>query len=290
MIPHKRFKSFSSQRDRLLALAAGGCAFSLCVIFLCVMAFKGEAEATAPTEFTASPHSYDVIEVPVLERDTRATSSLSTARVRYAYWQRDSLPTGVVRDPSELEGMYAKHPIRAGELIQRSALTRERLYGEPLPEIGMRKIAIQLEATDALDLHIGPGSLVDVVEISNIGGIEGKVLVQRARVLSLGGDSRPSNDDPRAPKRLLRNTAALEVTKQDALMLATVSRTSRLTLLGCPEQPDPFQDPTYKPRAAIPSTGRNSRACDKGTMRMGNQEYLLCSDGEIVPVLSSQEP
>jgi Flp pilus assembly protein CpaB len=128
------------------------------------------------------------------------------------------------------------------------------------------------------------------------GNLKSKIIVENARVLSLGGDSRSLDERMGALKKVeSQRTITLEVTPQDALKVQTSMQLGTLALVMRAPEDDRAPIVTEVGANQIDSSygSRNQiqkQTCSKGTMRVGGKEYLVDCDGSLTQVLNPEEP
>lgn len=291
----------SSDRERLLFIAAAGLAFSLLVVLVIVFNFRSDANArTAATQQAAQPVAATLGTIALLtpDRAVRAGSRLNDVRFKEVLWPRNQVPEEAVRDLSELQNMYAKIDLTPGVPLQRAHLSREGLISSLQLTPRNRAVSIEVDETSGLEGHALPGTKVDVVLTFTEGGqLTSKVIVQNARVLSYGGDTSTAADRSAAATdvrvRRTSRTITLDVTPKDALQITTARQLGRLSLI-MRSSDDDFGSPVLElDEGAIAQNKqerKNTNSCKSGRMRMGNREYVVDCDGSISQVVDPNEP
>lgn len=294
--------SKSNEKERVLFILAAGLAFSLLVVLVIVVKFKSSSSGSSDENpYAAIDQSSDVSTVTLLapERPVRAGTPLSEVQFKEVFWPRNQVPKGAVRDRAELQSLFAKVDIPEGVPLQRTHLTSQQMNTNILPLTpGNRAVAIEINATSGIEYHVIPGTRVDVIltYYSNR-ELTSKVIVQNARVLSLGGDATIRNDPNQPVRRLAMQTITLDVSPSDALRLSTAKRLGQLSLMM-------RSAGDVKPSAVNEITQQNidsnlegnqkrtpARTCKKGRIRIaGEGEFLLDCDGTMTPILDNYEP
>jgi len=291
----------SNEREKVLFVLAAGLAFFLLVVLIVVVKVKSGAPAEDQFASIASDPMTDVSTVSLLapERPISAGTSLAEVTFKQVYWPRNQVPEGAIRDLSEVQGFFAKTNLSPGAPVQRSHLTSEVDSSLLKLTPGQRAVAIDIDASSAVEYHIRPGSRVDVILTHYVNReLTSQVIVQNARVLSLGGDV--SSADPSAGGgrrgRLAMQTATLDVATDDALKIQTARRLGQLSLMmRSAGDVTPVLGEGVRGRDINKEIGTSassaSKVCSKGRIRIaGKGEFLLDCDGSMTPVLDNYEP
>ncbi len=289
----------SNDRERLLFVAAAGLAFSLLIILVVLFNFKDPANAgvqaaSAPPEI---PTAVGTITLLTPDRSIKAGTPLADVQFKEVYWPRNQVPDGAVRDTAELKNMYAKVELEAGVPMQRKHITSEQSnIALPLTP-GNRAVAIQINDETSVEQHTRPGTHVDVVlTYYQSGELTSKVIVQNARVLSLGGDTNPMGNlgaMSQGNATLLRNTSSsrtitLDVAPKDALEILTAKKLGDLSLMM---RNDNAPMPTVEVRGAELDDKKKSRtSCKRGTVKIQGEEFVMNCDGSMTRMSDPYEP
>ncbi|MCB0332399.1 MAG: Flp pilus assembly protein CpaB [Bdellovibrionales bacterium] len=296
----------SHDRERLLFIAALGLTFSLLIILVVVFKVRGNSSETAANDYPemasepAAQAGVATVTLLAPERTVRSGTKLSDVQFKKMYWPRNQVPEGAIRDEAEVRAYYAKTDLEPGVPLQRRHLTREAQSAMLSITPGNRATTISIDAEKAIEYHVIPGSHVDVVlTYYQAGELTSKVLVQNARVLSLGGDTSIGDDMQRrgaSRRRLASQTVTLDVSPQDALKIATSKQLGKLSLLmrsGDDVKPSPVNEvnQTDIGSGVVGGSKRQSRSCKRGTIKIqGKGEFLLDCDGSMTPINDSLEP
>ncbi|MCB0359702.1 MAG: Flp pilus assembly protein CpaB, partial [Bdellovibrionales bacterium] len=235
----------SNERERLLFLAALGLAFSLLVILVVVFQFrnpnsKGGYPDVAAINTETANDSVSTVTLIAPERPVAPGTKLSDVRFRKMFWPRTQVPEGAVLDVSELTDFYAKVKLDPDIPVQRRHLTRQPTNSVLSVTPGNRAVTIKVDSETAIEYHVLPGSRVDLVLTHNVGSeLTSKVIVQNARVLSLGGMTATSDEGALAGAsrannirtRMASATVTLDVNPKDALKIATAKQLGKLSLM-----------------------------------------------------------
>lgn len=292
--------SKSSEREKLVFIAAAGLLFSLLVILFAVFSFREDAGANQ-TGSNASPIPATVGTVTLLtpDRMVKASDPLSEVVFKEMYWPRNQVPEGAIRDVAELRGLYARVNLEPGSPVLRSQLSREPTARITLPLTpGNRAVSINVDETSGIEGHALPGTRVDVVlTYYEQGQLTTKVIVQNARVLSFGGDTTTVQQRQNLPgaTRVQKSTVTLDVVPKDALAIRTAQQLGKLALImRAPEDDktavaDQFAQGDFSDQKNK-GQSQKQRACTRGKMRIDGKEYVVECDGSISQVLNSDEP
>lgn len=277
----------ADDRERLFFFAAAGLAAFLFFTVLAVLNFKDRAVARdeiAPVAANAQPAAIGTVTLLAPERRVRAGQKLSEVSFKQSYWPRAQVPPDAIRDAAELKNAYAKMDIPEGMPIQKTHLSDQPILATLPLTPGNRAISIEIDATAGIEGWALPGSFVDVVLTGmREGELSSRILVQNARVLSLGGDMRAERDERlRGGLRDIKKTITLDVSAEDALRIATGREMGRLSLmmrvdnnpLAITELIADKISPTDDKKPAKPG-------CKKGTIKSGDHEFTLNCDGSM---------
>ncbi len=216
------------------------------------------------------------------EQTVRAGTKLSDVKFRETFWINNNLPQGAMQSLEEIRGMYAKIDLQPSIPVVASALTKQPRLGMNLPlSMGMRAISIEIDETQGIEGFAIPGTKVDVtLTRQRDSELKTNVIVQNARVLSVGGEASTYMDGTR---RVSGRTMTLEVSPYDALKIQTSKQLGRLGLLLRSLDDDHGASITSMSQAEI-SNGKNdpkSQACG-GKARIGDKEYIISCDGSPI--------
>ncbi|MCB0339412.1 MAG: Flp pilus assembly protein CpaB, partial [Bdellovibrionales bacterium] len=219
--------------------------------------------------------------------------------LREVYWPRNQVPPGAIRDLAEVKALYAKNALPQGLPLVRTNLS-EHAQQERLPvRPGFVAKSIKVDATSSLEGHALPGSKVDVLlTYVDVDQKATKVIVENATVLSYGGHvEAPNSPLPMVGRPATYNTITLEVSRNDALTIATSERMGELSLILRPMDDIKASGPMFvddrdiidgrSQRHASKATGSD---CSKGSVRVGGSEYLVNCDETLTQVIQPDEP
>ena len=285
-----------NQRDKLMFLAVVGLLFSL-VLLIVLFSNRDKKTARVAEAKTAAAVTAEVGTLTLYAASKRITSGskLSNFKFKPVYWPRNSIPEGAVRDLAELRGMYAKKEIPSGMPIQRTHLTKQAVMESLQITPGMRAVTIAIDATRGVEGWAQPGARVDVVLTYNTEGeLKSKVIVENARVLSLGGDSRSIEDrGNRNRSDTQQRTITLEVAPPDALEVQTSIELGKISLIMRAQDDNRALSITEVGTNSIAGGRLGSKArkqCNNGKMRVGGQEYIIDCDGTLIRQIDPNEP
>ena len=286
-----------NQRDKLMFLAVVGLLFSLVLLIFLFSNRGGTAAPAAKTQTKTKAVTAQVGTLTLYASNRRISSGskLSNFKFKPIYWPRNSIPDGAVRDLAELRGMFAKKEIPSGMPIQRGHLTKQAVMESLQITPGMRAVTIAIDATRGVEGWAQPGARVDVILTYNTEGeLVSKVIVENARVLSLGGDSRTIDEMGNRNRSDLKNrTITLEVAPPDALEVQTSIELGKISLIMRSQEDDRALSITEVGTNSIAGGRHGSqsrKSCNNGKMRVGGQEYIIDCDGTLIRQINPNEP
>jgi len=182
--------------------------------------------------------------VLVAARDLRPGESLGRADVesRPATLPAEARPV-VLSDPASLDGAVALAPVRAGELVQRSAVLAAASPGGT-GETGGREYALPVERERALDGELVPGERVDVLATYGTG--EGAFTVttaSAATVIDVRSPSASFADDERLVVLLAVRDSAQVIETAHASVAATVTLVRATRAADADGLPESYRTP-----------------------------------------------
>lgn len=221
------------------------------------------------------------------ETEAVAGTKLSTVKFKESYWPGKYVPQNAITDLSEIKEMYSRVQIAPGVPLLRSMITN-RLENASLPvNRGNRAVAIDVDAQSSVDGFTVPGTHVDLVLTyqSKSEGMISKLIVENARVLSLGGVSVPLEKVQQTAARVASSkTIVLEVVPYDVLKIKTAGKLGSLSLAmreASDRRGSPVVTFSEKQLAGDPSEKRSGIHCQKLQAKSGSTEFGIC-DGEVV--------
>ena len=277
------------EKERVLLIAAAGLAASLVIIMVVVLNYKREAIASQTNTVANQP----IVPVPmgtvtlfVPDREVAAGTKLAEVAFKEVYWPRNQVPTNAVLDLAEIKNQFAKVNLPAGLPVQRQSLTAVAGRAGLPVTAGNRAVTIEVDRAQSIEGYTTPGSVVDVVlTYHEEGNLTSKVIVEGARVLSLGGESNQvEKRRPGVP--VTQTTITLDVSTQDALKIQTARQMGRLSLMLRNDIDRKAVDTTVITaedfNAKEKKVAPKASVCTRGTMRMGNISYVVNCDGTMV--------
>jgi pilus assembly protein CpaB len=292
----------STERERLLFIAAAGLAFSLIVIFAVVVSYRLDADARESATVSLHSSSLATLSLLVSERPIRAGEKLSDLPLKEVPWPISQAPDGALRDKSEVKDHFARMDIPQGVPLQREFLSKDAVRGSLPITTGFRAVTIEVDATTGLEGLALPGTRVDVLlttEPSGQGGeVTTKAIVQNARVLASGGDT-TSVQDRSGPNELVnkrdgKSTVTLEVSPDDAMRVANSRQVGRLSLMmRALEDTQILPDVVFD--SSTPSSSKEKyqdthQDCARGRAKINGKEYVIHCDGSKTEVEDIREP
>lgn len=290
----------TNERERFLFIAAGGICFSLFLVLVFVLNFQQkDAVAGADKTSDSTLSNPGMIAVLTPGRPVKVGDPLANIEFKEMYWPRAQVPEGAIRTVSEVQGYFAKVAIQPGIPLQKSHMTKETGQISLPVTPGNRAVAIEVDETSGIEGHALPGTHVDVALTYYEGeALTSKIIVQNARIISAGGDTRAAGDLParttQAPRRSSR-TITLDVSVKDALEIQTARQLGRLNLLMRAVDDDKGTSTLEVDRNDIAgnkskTTNAKKSGCKNGRMRSGGKEYIVDCDGTMTEVSNPDEP
>jgi pilus assembly protein CpaB len=220
---------------------------------------------------------------------------LSSVKFREIVWPRNQVPEDAVLDISKVLNYYSLEVISAGPPLRYSQISKDPVVTSLPLSPGMRAVSIEVDETTSVEGFARPGTRVDVTltfKNDKTKALETRIIVQNARVLSLGGDPTVQPDalknNKSSPKR---TTLTLEVTPEEALIIQTARQTGRLGLLmRAPEDTSVAPVDSVSDRKIVDpnfqAKNKDDNRCISGTVRIGDKNFAIPCDraGELVPL------
>ena len=280
----------ASDRDRKLFIAAAILAMSLVLVLAVVFKFKiANSSEKTPEVVDRTPVTQNIATITILspERHVKAGQALSDVRFKKIFWPRNQVPEGAIQDVSEIRGKFAKVDLAPGEPISSSKLTDQIRTVSLKLTPGNRAVTISIDAETSVEYHVIPGSIVDVVLTHFIGReMNTKVLVEKARVLSLGGSSQ-QGAGAGGRRQMSTQTVTLDVSPTDALKVIGSKRLGKLSLLlldSVDDAPIPQQNINTGDIIEEKKPERvQKKACIRGRVKIDGTEFIVHCDGNMIP-------
>lgn len=274
------------EKERLLLVAAAGLAASLVIIMVVVLNYKREAIASqtnTPTQ-PVPQVSMGTVTLFVPDREVAAGTKLAEIPFKEVYWPRNQVPANAVLDLAEIKNQFAKVNLPVGLPVQRQSLTAVAGRAGLPVTAGNRAVTIEVDRAQSIEGYTTPGSVVDVVlTYHEEGNLTSKVIVEGARVLSLGGDASTEKRRPGTPTS--QTTITLDVTTQDALKIQTARQMGRLSLMLRNDVDRKAVDTTvitaedFNAKDKKPEPKQS--VCTRGTIKAGDLSYVVNCDGSM---------
>ncbi len=282
----------SRDKQRFLFFAALGLAFSLLIALLVVVKLKvSSAKQDLPKVQETKPvetRSIATITLLAPERPVRAGTRLSDVKFKKMYWPRNQVPEGVIRDVAELRDKFAKDDLSPGVPLQLRHLS-DKPSSSVLPLTpGNRAVTITIDAETAIEYHVLPGTRVDVVLTHFVNrSVKTQVLVQNARVLSLGGNTGPGSPGTSGRGGMKSQTVTLDVSPQDALRITASKQLGKLSLLmrsSADSNPSPSNEVNQNEitRAREDEKPKPEKQCSRGKVKIDGQTYNVDCSGALI--------
>jgi len=298
---NKRFSGPNSgfrrrnERERLFFIAAAGLAFSLLIISLVVFNFRTDANAKENLSVKPEnpiPRGLGTVTLWAPEKPVPQGAKLSEIKLKEVYWPHDQIPEGAIRDLAEIKSMFATETLRALVPLQRNMLSNEPVQTSLPVTPGNRAVAIQLDAISGVDGFVSPGSRVDVaLTYYDQGELTTKIIVQNARILSYGGNSKTKTHLLDGPRQI-SNSATLDLSPEDALKILTSKKLGTLNLIMRAGDDTKVTASTEQNENNIggnkKKVAKSNASC--GTMRVGGSEYVVpCGAGGPLTKMDSSD-
>ncbi len=280
-----------------------GAVLVACLVAVLVLALKYQSGASARNNNPSPVASIGTVTLFVPERPVYAGQNIGDVPLRETMWPRNQVPEGAVRDRAELSGMFAKSDISPGIPVQRIHLTNVAMSAVLPVTSGNRAVTIEVNATSGLEGLALPGTRVDVVvTFKDENDLRSRVIVQNARVLSSGGNTKPygqsgSTPDSRALQGQSVKTVTLDVSPKDALIVRTATQLGVLSLVMRSNDDTEISVETEATKSDVggeiaKSEGWKSDTpgCNTGFYRINGQEFQLNCDGSRFQVNNTEEP
>ena len=284
-----------AKQERALLFLAVSIAFAIVLILVGLLNFKTTAAVQTEEVPIVQPLAANVGTVTLYTpMDTvRAGMSLAEVQWKEVYWPRNQVPDGAIRDKAQFNKMYARIDIPAGTAVQTTHVTEAKMSFELPLTPGNRAVSIEVDDITGLEGHAGPGTRVDVVLTHHVEGkLTSQVIVQNARVISYGGDTRSVAEKrmllDKSHSRRSSKTLTLDVAPQDALKITTARQLGRLSLMmRAPEDLSAapsveVNENLISDTSQLANQDGKQGVCNSGVIKMGGQEYVVGCDGKIV--------
>lgn len=280
------------ERERMLFVAAAGAALALLIVILVILTYRpADAGQDSQAAIPQVPVSTGTVSLFAPDRVVRMGTKLSEVRFKEIVWPRNQVPEGAVRDLAEIRNAYAKVNLDPTNPVRHDMVSdHPTVVSLPLTA-GMRAVSIEVDETSGLEGHALPGIQVDVtLTFLEEGTLTTKVLVQKAKVLSYGGDITPLEGRTIQPTgqgrpQIQSKTITLEVAPADALQIQTARQLGRLGLIMRTADDDKTPQVTEVKATDIQSGKKgeknSNKNCSKGTVRIEGKEYVMDCDGGL---------
>jgi Flp pilus assembly protein CpaB len=180
--------------------------------------------------------------VPILvaTRNIEPGGLISQADLNAIDIAEEDMPAGILNHREQIEGMYAKAPILAGEPFRNERLSTKQALSLScnIPE-GMRAVSIFVNEDSIFSNQLGVGDRVDVIGSFTKEWVEGKtmassmIIIQNAEVLAVGSsrfESGMGQNESNGQQENLPRTVTLAVTPEDSEKLVFTTDYGDFTL------------------------------------------------------------
>ncbi|WP_413719765.1 Flp pilus assembly protein CpaB [Silicimonas sp. MF1-12-2] len=187
-----------------------------------------------PATASVDPAAPALVSVVVAGQDIPFGSTIEAHKLTTIQWPADAVPPGTYRDYSDLipqnglEPRRAKRAMAQGELVLVNKISD---YGEKVTIVqtlkpGNRAVAINVDVQSAVGGFVTPGDLVDILlTTSDAKGLRVNTILQNIRIIAVDQQA-----DENQEQAMLGRTATVEVTPEQAQMLAVAQAAGRLSL------------------------------------------------------------
>lgn len=187
-----------------------------------------------PATASVDPAAPALVSVVVAGQDIPFGSTIEAHKLTTIQWPADAVPPGTYRDYSKLVPQDGQEPRRAkramaqGELVLGNKISE---YGEKVTIVqtlkpGYRAMAITVNAATSVGGFVTPGDLVDILlTTSDNKGLRVNTILQSVRVVAVD-----QQFDENQEQAQVARTATVEVTPEQAQMLAVAQRAGNLSL------------------------------------------------------------
>lgn len=274
-------------------------AFMLVVCGFVAIVFLASGPSTAanqPAPAVIQEPQIETTDVLVPVQKIEQGSALEPSMFRKEQRPKVGLSVGIIRDFEQVQGFYAASMIVPDQPLHQEYVTKVRPINqitERIPE-GYRAVTIRVDAKTSVEGWVAPGTRVDVVWATLIGGKQAiQVIVENALVLSADKVAQGAQAQNAAPAP---STITLQVATEDAkkIQLASISGSLSLSLRG---DRDTGRAASTAPLTVDALLGRGStvssapaqtchgkvKTCTKDGMC---EELCLSEDGKLSPMIA----
>ena len=228
------------RRDRLMMIGGTTLIAALLVVGV-LMVFLGDDVARAREDMRAirpnqeAEIAFGSVVLLGPRRSISKGTRLQSGLLRDIHWPRDQVPEGAIRNPSDIDGMFANIDLPAGQPILRSNISPNPPsygIGQRLPE-GHRAVTIQVDAISGVEGWATPGAHVDLylTHLDPEAGVYKTIVaVEDAIVLSYGGEAQTKNSKFDMDRTKVKSTVTLAVSFEDSLKIQTAKAMGTITL------------------------------------------------------------
>lgn len=227
--------------------------FSIAIVAALLAGFLA-VQLSTPQVVTTAPvvQQKPVVNILAASEDLAIGSKLTQRSFQWVKWPRDSVLTGFILQQDrpaaseELAGSIVRLPMFAGEAVRPEKIVDKNsgVVSALLPA-GKRALSIDITASNSAGGLILPNDRVDVIAVRDAGGTQAsEVVLSNIRVLAVDQATASAKNDE---KSILGSTATLELTQDQARILATAKATSQQLTLGLRSVADAGEPDTLAP-------------------------------------------
>lgn len=199
--------------------------------------------------------------------------------------QGEPLPEGYIDDLKEIVGKYAIEKIPAGVPITKNLISN--ILSEDVIKIqhGMRAVSIEVNSKRTARAWTLPGDRVDVIlTYLDKGKLTSKIIVENARIISVGGYIDTVEDRLLANQRQSTPTITLELTPEDALKIETAKGIGNLNLHTRSREDYKSGGIVSVNAGDLSNKNPKEPKCHKGKIKISGKEYWSGCDGQLIKV------
>jgi pilus assembly protein CpaB len=236
----KRFGPDRAKKHKARLIAIGGSLIVFALVSVgAILTYGKQAEANSfhkTDRMQSQMTGFGAVQLIAANAPIPAGSKLSSVHLTSIAWPRTEIPVGAIYDINEVNELYARVPLPAGQPIVRSNLSTTPIINKLIDLIPPehRAITIDVNATDSVEGWAFPGARVDVLVTyrdpeDNVN--KSRIAVEDAVVLSFDGRTQGSASDLGSSRITQQSTVTLAVTAPDTLKIRTAQAMGRISLV-----------------------------------------------------------
>jgi len=184
---------------------------------------------------TSAAPQVQSLNVVVAAKEISINEALSEENIAVVEWPGDQVPQGVISDPVDLEGMYARARLYPGEPILQNKVMDDSAAGSSvrIPE-GYRAVSVKVSLDSSVSNLIEPGDRVDVIAVIRSSRENptamAKTILTGVRVFAVNSDIVRSLDFDKSPEEARAVSLLLTPDQAEKLMMANELGTIKLAM------------------------------------------------------------